>query len=91
MNKTEIIRELAKKHKKSKKEMTLIINDFLLEIEASLLEGDRVTLSDFGTFNVSERRGFDGVDPRTGNKLSIPKRRIAIFRSGKRLKRKLND
>ena len=91
MNKTEIIRELSKRFKIPKSDMTRIINDFLIEIEESLLKGERVTLSDFGTFNISDRKGFDGVDPRTGDTLKIPNRKIAVFRCGKRLKRKLNE
>ncbi len=91
MNKTKIIAHLAKKHQVSRKEMTIIVNDFLQEISEALVRGERVTVSDFGTFSLSERKGFDGVDPRTNEKMKIPDRRIATFRCGKKLKRDLND
>lgn len=91
MNKTKIIAEMAKKHKKTRKELTFLINSFLEEIHKSLLEGEKVTLSDFGTFSVSERKGFDGIDPRTNEPLRIPDRRIATFKCGKKLKKDLNE
>ena len=90
MNKTKIIAAMAKKHGKTRKELTLLINSFLEEIQKSLVEGEKVTLSDFGTFNVSERKGFDGVDPRTNEPLKIPDRTIATFKCGKKLKQELN-
>ena len=90
MNKTQIISKMAKKHKRTRREMTLLINSFLGEIHEALLRGEKVTLSDFGTFSISERKGFDGVDPRTGDPLTIPNRKIATFRCGKKLKKGLN-
>ena len=91
MNKTKIISEMAKKHKKTRKELTMLINSFLGEIHEALLRGEKVTLSDFGTFTVSERKGFDGVDPRTKEPLKIPDRKIATFKCGKKLKQDLNN
>ena len=91
MNKTKIIAEMAKKHKMTRKELTVLINSFLSEIHDSLVKGEKVTLSDFGTFSISERKGFDGVDPRTNEPLKIPNRKIATFKCGKKLKSDLND
>jgi len=91
MNKTEIIRRLAKEHGKSKKEVLILIDGFIGELKKSLIEGDRVTLSGFGSFSPSERKGFEGVDPRTGEPLVIPNRKIASFRCSKAFKEELNE
>lgn len=66
------------------------INIVTETIAEALEEGKKVTISDFGTFQVSERRSFDGRNPKTGDPLSVPVRRIPVFRAGKKLKRSLN-
>lgn len=91
MNKTEIIRLLAKQYSKPKKEVLLIVDGFIEEMKKSLKEGDRVTLSGFGSFSLSERKGFDGVDPRTQKPLKIPDRKIATFRCSRTFKDILNQ
>ena len=91
MNKTEIIRRLAKEHGRSKKEVLILVDGFIEAIKQSIKEGDRVTLSGFGSFTPSERKGFTGVDPRTGDPLDIPNRKIASFRCSKAFKEELNN
>tara|TARA_R110002153_G_scaffold158100_2_gene310132 strand:- start:464 stop:748 length:285 start_codon:yes stop_codon:yes gene_type:complete len=91
MNKTEIIRKLAKEQGKSKKEILILVDGFISAVKESLVNGDRVTLSGFGSFTLSERKGFEGVDPRTREPLTIPNRRIASFRCSKSFKGELND
>ena len=66
------------------------INIVTETIAEALEEGKKVTISDFGTFQVSERRSFNGRNPKTGDPLSVPVRRIPVFRAGKKLKRCLN-
>ena len=50
----------------------------------------KVTISDFGTFTISERTGFPGHNPKTRSRIWVPKRRIPVFRAGKGLKEQLN-
>ncbi len=66
------------------------INIVTETIAEALEEGKKVTISDFGTFQVSERRSFSGRNPKTGDPLNVPVRRIPVFRAGKKLKRSLN-
>jgi integration host factor subunit beta len=64
-----------------------ILTDMIAE---ALEKGKKVTISDFGTFQVSQRRSFKGRNPKTGDPLKVPVRRIPVFRAGKRLKTSLN-
>ena len=64
-----------------------IITDTIAE---ALEKGKKVTISDFGTFQVSQRRSFKGRNPKTGDPLKVPVRRIPVFRAGKKLKTSLN-
>ena len=54
------------------------------------MAGKKVTISDFGTFNLSERAAFVGYDPRNDKRINVPRRVIPVFRSGKKLKNALN-
>lgn len=66
------------------------INILTTAISEALENGKKVTISDFGTFQVSERRSFSGRNPKTGSPLTVPIRRIPVFRAGKQLKTSLN-
>ena len=55
-------------------------------ISEALLDGKKVTISDFGTFNLSERAAFHGYDPRNEKRIHVPRRVIPVFRAGKQLK-----
>jgi nucleoid DNA-binding protein len=59
-------------------------------IRDALVRGEKVTISDFGTFTVSTRRAFSGHNPKNGEAMKVPARRIPVFRAGKGLKRNLN-
>jgi nucleoid DNA-binding protein len=64
-----------------------IITDTIAE---ALGQDKKVTISDFGTFQVSKRKSFPGRNPKSGKALIVPKRNIPVFRAGKRLKNHLN-
>ena len=90
MNKKDITDNLASKGNITKVLANSIVNILFESITDSLVSGEKVVVSDFGTFTISSRKGFTGVNPRTGNAMEIPGRLIPVFRSGKALKQSLN-
>lgn len=90
MNKAHLTDILAARAGIPKVRAANYINILTEAIESALLRDEKVTISDFGTFTVSERKGFAGHNPKNGDKMQVPPRRIPVFRSGKGLKRKLN-
>ena len=66
------------------------INIVTETIAEALDLGKKVTISDFGTFQVSTRNSFGGRNPKTREELTVPVRRIPVFRAGKKLKNSLN-
>lgn len=58
--------------------------------QEALTNGEKVTISDFGTFTVSQRREFTGHNPKNGMEIRVPARKIPVFRAGKGLKEALN-
>jgi len=91
MNKKDIVDNLAKEGDITKTLAGDVVNLLFETIGNSLLSGEKVVISDFGTFTVSVRKEFDGINPRTGERLLIPSRRIPVFRAGKQLKKSLNE
>jgi DNA-binding protein HU-beta len=63
-----------------------ILNSIISNITDSLKHGEPVKLTGFGTFKVIERKARKGINPRTGESLSIPARRVPKFYPGKNLK-----
>ena len=91
MTKTEMIDGLANKLSMHKADAEKAINIILDDIIAALKQGERVNISGFGTFSVSERKPRTGRNPKTGESIQISASRSAKFKPGKQLKESLND
>jgi len=61
----------------------------LMEIASGLKRDGKVVLSGFGTLYVREQKARMGINPRTGESLRIPARRVPAFKPGKALKEKV--
>ena len=90
MNKADLTEILATNAGIPKTHAARYIKILTEAIQASLVNKEKVTISDFGTFTVSQRRAFEGHNPKNQAKLSVPQRRIPVFRAGKGLKEALN-
>lgn len=91
MNKADLTEVLADKAGIPKVRAAHYINILTSTIQDALVNDEKVTISDFGTFTVSKRRGFKGHNPKNGDAMQVPERRIPVFRAGKALKKGLND
>ncbi|MFH1797781.1 MAG: HU family DNA-binding protein [Candidatus Omnitrophota bacterium] len=52
----------------------------------SLCRGDKIELRNFGIFKVKTRKGRAGRNPRTGENVAIPDKKVVCFRSGMKMK-----
>ena len=68
-----------------------VIEAVLQGIKAGLIRGEDVTLTNFGTFRVSERAARTGRNPSTGEPIQIAPTRVATFKPGAGLKRELRE
>jgi nucleoid DNA-binding protein len=55
-------------------------------IVESLARGERVELRNFGIFKVKTRKGRMGRNPRTGESVAIPDKKVVSFKSGMKMK-----
>jgi nucleoid DNA-binding protein len=91
MNKADLTERLAEQAEIPKVRAAHYINILVNSIQDALMAGEKVTISDFGTFTVSCRREFEGHNPKNGTVIQVPSRRIPVFRAGKGLKEALNS
>jgi DNA-binding protein HU-beta len=90
MTKADLIESLATKLDLQKTLAERIVNTMFDDIEGALQKGDKVNISGFGTFAVSDRKARQGRNPKTGETIEIPASKSAKFKAGKSLKDKLN-
>jgi integration host factor subunit beta len=66
-----------------------LVNTIFTEISWAMVRGDRVELRDFGVFFVKLREGRTGRNPKTGASVSVPRKGVPFFRTGKEMKSRL--
>ena len=86
MNKTELVANVAEKAGLSKKDAEKALGAVIESVEEALVEGDKVQLIGFGTFEVKDRAARTGRNPQTGKEIKIAASRNPVFNAGKALK-----
>ena len=90
MNKGELIDKIAKDAKVTKSQAGDSLDSFINAVGAILSKGGKVTLVGFGTFSVSKRAARKGRNPQTGKEINIKAKKVAKFKAGAELAKKVN-
>ena len=91
MNKTELIAAVAEKAEISKKDAEKAVKAFTDVVSEELVNGGKIQLVGFGTFEVAERAARTGQNPQTGKAIEIPASKAPKFKAGKALKDTVNS
>jgi len=91
MTKAELVEEVAGKTGLPKKQAEIIVNTVFESIVDSLKSGEKIELRGFGSFRIRRRDSRIGRNPKTGEKVRVPSKRIPYFKPGKELRELLND
>ncbi len=86
MNKTELIAIAAENAGLTKKDTERVLNACIDAITLSLMKGEKVQLSGFGTFETKDREARVGRNPHTKEAIDIPATRVPSFKASKALK-----
>jgi DNA-binding protein HU-beta len=86
MNKQDLIAQIAADTGATKISAAAAVESLLQSITGALKKGDAITVVGFGTFKTTLRRARVAKNPRTGDAIKIPKRRVVRFTAGKSLK-----
>lgn len=87
MTKNELIEKVAKKASLTKRAAADAVNHTFNLISDTLVKGDKVVVSGFGTFLIRKRAARKGRNPQTGATIQIPQTKLPGFSAGKTLKR----
>ena len=90
MNKTELIQAVAAKAELDKKTADKAVNAIVDAIAEALAGGDKVQLIGFGTFEVREKAAKLARNPRTGENVTVPARKVPAFKVSTQLKNAVN-
>jgi integration host factor subunit beta len=86
MTKAELAGRVADKIHLTKKQTETIVNILFACITDALKEGDKVELRGFGSFRTRSRNAREGRNPKTGDTVQIPSKKVPFFKAGKELR-----
>ena len=86
MNREELVAEIAKSAKVSKKDAAAVLTATIETIEKTVKKGGKVTLVGFGTFEARKRAARTGRNPQTGKEIKIAAKTVPAFSAGKKFK-----
>lgn len=91
MNKSELIAQIAEKSKLTKSEATRALDAFTSSVTEALIDGEKIQLVGFGTFETRQRKARSGRNPRNPKEtIDIPASVAPVFKAGKNLKESVN-
>ena len=86
MTKADLVMEVAKQTSLTKKESETIVKTIFGSISEALSSGDKVELRGFGSFRVRDRKSRQGRNPKTGDTVNVPAKKVPFFKAGKELR-----
>jgi DNA-binding protein HU-beta len=86
MTKSDLVASIAAEAGVKKSVAEKALDSFMNTIEKALKDGDKVTLTGFGTFQCTKRAPRTGRNPRTGKEINIPASNVPKFKPGNKLK-----
>ncbi len=90
MNKSELVKDLSESAGLSVDEANVFVDTFFDCVRKALIEDNRVEIRGFGSFKIKTYKGYTGRNPKTGQSVDVPPKRLPAFRAGKELKEVLN-
>jgi len=89
LTKADLIEQLFDELGLNKREAKEIVEQMFEEIKGSLEKGEQVKISGFGNFDLKDKESRPGRNPKTGEDVSISARRVVTFRTGHKLKERV--
>jgi integration host factor subunit beta len=90
MTKAELVDEVGRQAALTRKHSEVIVDAVFSSIVDALQRGDKIELRGFGSFRIRHRNSRKGRNPKTGDSVSVPEKRVPFFKVGKRLRELVN-
>ncbi len=86
MNKKELVENISQSGNMTRAAARRALDTVIANMTEAMKNGDKVTISGFGAFRVMDRVPQEGRNPQTGERITIPARRVIKFRPAVKLK-----
>lgn len=90
MTKSELIERMTQKTNLIKKKVEGVVNTVFDTMFEALVSGDRIEIRGFGSWYVKEYKSYVGRNPKTGEAVSVPPKKLPFFKVGKELKKRID-
>jgi integration host factor subunit beta len=90
MTRDDLIQRVAHRIKMSRPQAETLVCAIFESMERSLRQGERIEIRGFGTFQVRSYKGYQGRNPKTGNPVEVPPKRLPFFKVSKNLAAEVN-
>jgi integration host factor subunit beta len=90
MTKAELIEEVSRVSNLTKKHSEIIVDTVFKSVINALHRGEKIELRGFGSFRSRQRESRKGRNPKTGEKVDVPAKKVPYFKPGKELKELIN-
>jgi integration host factor subunit beta len=90
MNKLQLIQRLSDQHNMTRNQSAKIVDLFFDSMSAALANGERVEIRGLCSMYVKEYKAYTGRNPRSGEKVTVPPKKLPFFKCGKELKERVN-
>ena len=90
MTKAELVEEVSRVSDLTKKHSEIIVDTVFRSIIGALQRGEKIELRGFGSFRLRQREPRKGRNPKTGDRVDVPPKKVPYFKPGKELKELIN-
>src|SRR5437879_1619154 len=91
MTKADLVEEVSRVTELTRKDSEVIVDTLFESVIKALKDGDKLEVRGFGSFRVRQRNARVGRNPKTGEKVEVPAKRVPYFKPSKELKDLIND
>ena len=90
MTKAALVEEVSRVAALTKKHSEIIVETVFKSIITALHHGEKIELRGFGSFRLRQRQPRKGRNPKTGDRVDVPSKKVPYFKPGKELKELIN-
>jgi nucleoid DNA-binding protein len=86
MTKADLVEEVSGKTGLTRTDVAVVVDGFLEAVKKSLEDGNNIEIRGFGTFKIKQRKARKARNPRTGEEVPVPDRKVPVFKPSNEFK-----
>ncbi|MDP3025373.1 MAG: HU family DNA-binding protein [candidate division Zixibacteria bacterium] len=86
MTKADLVEKIVEKTGLTRTDVAVVVDNFLEAVKNAMKEGHNLEIRGFGTFKIKSRKARKARNPRTGEEVPVPDRKVPVFKPSKEFK-----